>query len=347
MSKIAFSTLILLQLITAVCVASGANIVLATVNSNPEITLDFNSLATPDTSDKITVADTGWAKASQKFAKPEPVKSKSDTTGKPVKKSLGKPTVKPLINPYRPPQLTEGLKYAKEGNLQMAIVYFDSCIVKNPKNYNAYFYKSKALVELNRNADAFTNINLALEYNKNNPVFYYYRGKMYFDSGNTDKAAEDFDKAVSIKKDFADALNYRGVTKELKGKHAEAISDYDSAILANPAYAIAHFNRGTSLAAMGKYDDAITAFSRCIELDPKKSSAFMNRGNCHVMLNKFTEAISDYSHVISLDAKNHDAYFNRGVAKNASGDNTACDDWKQAKMKGSKKASEMLDKYCK
>ncbi|MEI6062520.1 MAG: hypothetical protein WCR72_17595, partial [Bacteroidota bacterium] len=66
-----------------------------------------------------------------------------DTTKKIVKKVVAKPKNAPpaMGNPYRPKELLSGIEKAKNGDLKGAIMDFDSCIRKNYKNYNAYFYK--------------------------------------------------------------------------------------------------------------------------------------------------------------------------------------------------------------
>ncbi len=272
-----------------------------------------------------------------------------DTTKKSVKKVVVKPKNAPpaMGNPYRPKELLSGIEKAKNGDLKGAIMDFDSCIRKNYKNYNAYFYKAKALIELNDPKNALTNINLAIQYEDKNPVYYFYRGKLLYDAGSTDKAYLDFDKAVTLNPRFAEALNYRGVTKEVIGKHTEAIEDYKAAIAVKPDFGMAYYNKGTSEAALELFKEASASFSKAVELDPKNVLGFLNRGNCYVMLKDYTLAIADYSSAIALDPENADAYYNRGAAAQLAGDKSSCNDWQKALTLGSKKAGEALKEYCK
>lgn len=336
--------------ISLLAVSIGFTSCNAKSKGNPATTdslvIDTGNPAIPDTTIKpVTIADSSWHNAAESFSKATPVIQ--DTTKKSKLKTLGKPKLLSMGNPYRPQELLNGLNKAKNGDLRGAIVDFDSCIVKNYKNFNAYFYKAKAQIELNEPQNALSNLNLAILYGFDNPVFYYYRGKIYFDSGDTAKAYADFDKSVSLKADFPDALNYRGVIKEMRGTHAEAIEDYNAAIKANPSYAIAHYNKGTSQAAMKLYLDATVSFSKSIELDPKRTMSFMNRGNCYAMLKDFKAAVNDYTTVISLDPKNSDGYYNRGAAYQMAGDKNSCNDWQKAQSLGNKKAATMLKEYCK
>lgn len=310
--------------------------------------IDSSSIQNPDTNvNHGALADSSWDQAAKTFT-PDAL-TKNDSTSKNLTKTQGKSKISPLSfgNPFRPQELLDGLTKAQKGDLRGAIVDFDRCIVKNVKNFNAYFYKAKALIELKEPQNALPNLNLAIENQPTNPMFYYYRGKLFYDQGNPDKAFTDFDKAVSLKADFPDALNYRGVTREVSGKHAEAIEDYKAAIAANPDYATAYYNKGTSEAALGQYKEALTSFSKCIELDPKKVMSFMNRGNCYVMLKDYPSAITDYTAAIALDPENSDAYYNRGAAYHFSGNKNACNDWQKAQSLGNKRSADMLKEYCK
>lgn len=303
----------------------------------------------PDTLHKSTaITDTSWGQAAKSMMQPKsgekssPVKS--DTTGKPKPKKQA-PTG--YIDPYRPPILIEGLKKAQAGDLQGAILDFDSAVKKNPKNYNAYFYRAKAKIESGDAAGALEDINAAIKQRWDEPIYFYYRGKMLGDAGKSEEAIQDFSKAVSLKHDFTDAWNYRGVEYAKLGNHQQAVQDYDSAILYNPRYALCYYNKGTSLGALGKFAEASEAFSKSIDLDPKHSPSYLNRGNCKVQLKEYYSAISDYSKVIQLDPANSDAYYNRGAAHYLLGDNQMCHDWKSAAVMGNSSAKAMLEKYCK
>lgn len=262
---------------------------------------------------------------------------------------LGKPTTpnQKKADPNNPPELSRGLKKAKKGDFRGAIADFDSCILKNDKNHNAYFYKAKALIDLNSLDSALINLNLAIENDPNNSNYYFYRGRINYEKGENLTAFNDFDLAVILKPDFAEAINYRGVTRALTGNHAEAIIDYNSAIKLKPNYAIAYYNRGTAEAALGQFKEGVVSFTKCIELDPKKAMSYMNRGNCFVMLKEYESAIKDYAQVIEIEPKNSNAFINRGAALHYIGDLKYCDDWRTAQTMGNERATELLSEYCK
>lgn len=311
-------------------------------------TSNLNAIATDTVKKKATVAKQG-VKTSSTSATKKPGKTNTAVTD--TSKNKGVPEIKlnPLSrpNPYRTEDLIAGIKLAENGDLKGALEKFEICLKKNPKNYQASFYKAKALYELDDKAGGFENISIAIANSINQPLFYYVRGTMYYDAGNMDSAYKDFDKSATLNPRFADAVNFRGVIKELRGQHEDALADFNSAIDINPYFAIAYYNKGNAEASLTKFADAEQSFSKCIEYDAKNMQAFVNRGNSRVMLEKYDEAITDYTAVLNASPNNADAYYNRGVALNLKGGQNPCSDWNQAQKLGHKGAVEMINLYCK
>jgi len=298
----------------------------------------------PDSSRKVSaLTDTSWSKAAESLSTSGPAKGKQP--GDTLKNKPGRPGK--FVDPYRPQIMLDGLKKAQAGDLKGAIEDFDSAIRKNPRNFNAYFYRAKAKIEYGDKQGAMEDIDLAIKNKGDEAIYYYYRGKMLSDANQTGKALADFDMAIRLKRNFTDALNYRGVERAKLGMHKEAIQDYDSAIISNPSYTLGHYNKGTSEAALGDFSGAILSFAKSIELDTTHVLSYLNRGNCHVQLKEYTLAIDDFTSAISLDPKNSDAYFNRGAAHYLSGDNLMCPDWQKAASMRNDKARSYLEKYCK
>ncbi len=295
------------------------------------------------------ITDPSWNEAAKSLSNEktaQPQKNVPPDGAKPT--TMPSPLMAPkLLNPYRPEELVEGIKKAQGGDLKGAIEGFSTAIVKNPKNFFAYFYRAKAEIESGDNKSAMQDINQAISLKGNEAMYFYYRGKMYSDMGESGLALLDFNKAISLHHDFYDAYNYRGVEKAKMGNHPAAIRDYDSAILMNPTYPLSIYNKGTSQAALGDYKSAIESLTKSIGLDSKHLLSYLNRGNCYVQLGNYKDAIADYTSVIKLDPKNADAYYNRGAAYFLMGDKSMCADWKMAASLGNAKAKSMLAENCK
>jgi tetratricopeptide (TPR) repeat protein len=322
-----------------------------------------DSLNIPDSIRKASVlTDTSWSQAVKTLSNDNPADKKSltKTATQPDKEGAGvlkadetkaatpKGKIIPVtMNPFRPQELLDGLKKAQDGNLKGAIVDFTAALKKNPKNYNAYFYRAKARIETGDNEGALDDLNNAIENKGDEAIYFYYRGKMFSDAGESQKAVMDFNKSIQLKHNFTDALNYRGVEKAKQGFHNEAIKDYDSAILSNPGYALCYYNKGTSQATLGDFKSAKESFTKAINLSPKYTLSYLNRGNCSVQLKDYPSAIADFTKAIELEPKNTDAYYNRGAAHYLAGDKQMCPDWKKAASMGNAKAKGMIEKYCK
>lgn len=357
MNKIKNYSLLLL-LSTALLSCKGNS----TPAGNEGSTDSMATLNQPDTSKSrvdqgskaSVIVDTNWSQA-VKTISTEPAKEKgavqqpNKTQSPPVDDKSGKPKPKlvPFVDPFRPQELKDGLKKAQDGDLKGAIVDFTAALKKNPKNYNAYFYRAKARIETGDAAGAMEDINNAIENKGDEAIYFYYRAKMYSDAGESTKAIIDFTRAIQWKHDFTDAWNYLGVEKAKLGLHKEAVNYYDSAIIYNPNYALCYYNKGTSQAALKDYTHAIESFSNSISLSPKHTMSYLNRGNCYVENKDFKSAMADFSKAIEIEPKNSDAYFNRGAAHYLSGDNLMCPDWRKAASLGNTKAKSMLEKYCK
>jgi tetratricopeptide (TPR) repeat protein len=157
---------------------------------------DSAVISGPDSAaNRAAMADSSWDNAAEAFAKVKP--DSQDTLINSSKKPAPNSKMIPITmqNPLRPQELTDGLNKAKNGDLRGAITDFDRCIEKNNKNYYAYFYKAKALLELKDPENALKNLDLAIDNNTANAMFYYYRGKLLFESGNREKAYPDFETA--------------------------------------------------------------------------------------------------------------------------------------------------------
>jgi tetratricopeptide (TPR) repeat protein len=100
----------------------------------------------------------------------------------------------------------KGMKYYDAGNYKLAIVYFDSSIVINTENTEAYAFRGLAKFDLKQYNEAIEDFDLALILAPGYAEVYYYRALAKLEIGATDKACEDlyasynygFKKAMKI-----------------------------------------------------------------------------------------------------------------------------------------------------
>ena len=100
----------------------------------------------------------------------------------------------------------KGMEYYDAGNYKLAIVYFDSSIVTNTENTEAYAFRGLAKFDLKQYNEAIEDFDLALILTPGYAEVYYYRALAKLEIGANDKACEDlysaydygFKKAMKI-----------------------------------------------------------------------------------------------------------------------------------------------------
>ena len=130
-----------------------------------------------------------------------------------------------------------------------------------------------------------------------------------------------FHKALTqgsqLLKEFPNSINLYniiGTTNKSLGKLEEAIEAYNKAILLKPDFAEAHYNIGNTLKKQGKLEEATEAFRKALDIKPDYAEVYINMGNALQGQGKLDEAIKAYNKVISLKPNFAEAYNNMGSA---------------------------------
>jgi tetratricopeptide (TPR) repeat protein len=87
--------------------------------------------------------------------------------------------------------LKKGLSFFDAKNYKTAIQYFDSCIVVNTENTEAYAYRGLAKYELKHYNEAIEDFDLTLILAPGYAEVYYFRALAKLEIGANDKACED------------------------------------------------------------------------------------------------------------------------------------------------------------
>ena len=136
-------------------------------------------------------------------------------------------------------------------------------------------------------------------------------GSLLSEGDREEEALSAYNKALDLKPDYADAYHNRGVAKGSLGRYEEAIADYDAAIHLNPQLADAYNNRGNAKGDLDQHEAAIADFDVAIQLDPQLAAAYNNRGVTKQNLGRHEEARKDFQKCLTL-AKEQG---NTGLAK--------------------------------
>lgn len=94
-----------------------------------------------------------------------------------------------------------GLAYLKKGKDKRAIINFSKAILLDPKNIDAYTYRSASYEWLGEYDLATADLSTLIEITPNNPKLYSVRGNNYFYTDKIELAASDFRKVIQLNPD--------------------------------------------------------------------------------------------------------------------------------------------------
>jgi lipoprotein NlpI len=129
--------------------------------------------------------------------------------------------------------LTSGLKALEAREYQKAVEHFSAAIAKDPKNYEAYWF----------------------------------RGAAYDKLGRLDVALVDCDKALELMPEAAGVFNVRGAVQFKRGKFKESLDDFDKYLQAFPKEKAGHWQRGITCYYAGRYEEGYKQFEAYEKVD--------------------------------------------------------------------------------
>lgn len=115
-------------------------------------------------------------------------------------------------------------------NYQEAIESFNIASNNDPLNYEPYYFRSIAKIELGDVIGAANDINKAIELEPRNVDLYILRGSINDRQSNYQKAFEDFNKALSIDARNPDIYINRAITYSNLDDFTNAVKDCESAL---------------------------------------------------------------------------------------------------------------------
>lgn len=155
-----------------------------------------------------------------------------------------------------------------KNNLDAAINAYQTAIVLDPKNIEAYIALAEAYYD---NNDLNAAIDTYCEVIKQNPYIskvYSSLGSILIEKGQADAAIVAFNKAVSLDtQDYASFNSLGLIYLECKSRIVEAMSMFKLAIKHNPNYAYAHYNMGRTCEIFGNEYDAAKYYQMAIDLN--------------------------------------------------------------------------------
>jgi tetratricopeptide (TPR) repeat protein len=152
-----------------------------------------------------------------------------------------------------------------------------------PETFDEFLTLAKQLFDEKQYESALTNLDKALELNSNSTEAWTYKGRASLMLDRYEDALKYCDKALALNPDYDDALANKGTTLYALGKHDKAIYCY-SKLTENLAVALLDFY-GSVLKAKGDYEAALKYYERSNEIKPREEIAKI-RNECYEKLSR-------------------------------------------------------------
>ena len=218
-------------------------------------------------------------------------------------------------------------------------------ISKEPSNPELYYQRSVVYFNEKNFEKAIQDIDQAIVFNKQNPLYYYFRGNVLYAMNQSLKATEAYEYAIRLKPDYIEAELKISELYLIVKEHTKSIYYLNTITSKDPTNANAHFFKGMNFKEMKDtakaihefqtayeneknfYDAAIQLgliysaknnklaeeyFTAAIKMQPRNEEAYFARGVFYQNNKKYTEALMDYRKVIAFNPSRFDAYYNVG-----------------------------------
>jgi tetratricopeptide (TPR) repeat protein len=122
-----------------------------------------------------------------------------------------------------------GYRYYKERKFERAVGAFDRAVRIDPKNAEAYFWRGRALMSINRYDEAALDFKTAVKLNPAHVDAYDNLGWLYAREGNYEEGIANLTKAIELKPDNSWAYYYRARIHHKMGEVGMAVRDAEEA----------------------------------------------------------------------------------------------------------------------
>ena len=153
-------------------------------------------------------------------------------------------------------------------NLDAAIVSYQTAILLDKNNIDAYLALGEAYQDKNDLDNAITCFCSAIKLNSNSAKIYASLGLLLWEKSYIEEATVAYQKAISIKPDYAIAFNNLGVVY-LDGRcnPHEALKMFTFAIKYNPNYTLAYYNKGRAYQKIGNNTESAEYYQMALDIN--------------------------------------------------------------------------------
>lgn len=189
----------------------------------------------------------------------------------------------------------QGQNAQERGDAGTAIRLYTAAIAEDPGLFQAYYQRAVALMSLNREAEAETDLKRVLALDPTFARAHRALGEIMLDRGATSDAIREFKRAIELDPKLARVRMLYASALLKGGDPAAAAEQLRAAIALGEADAFTHALLGVTLERTGKQDEALAEYGRALEIDSNNATAREGRGRLFEIKGDLARAAEDYS----------------------------------------------------
>ena len=203
-----------------------------------------------------------------------------------------------------------------EKQYKSAIEKFNYVIKNGPPNYEPFFYRGIAKLELGDIIGAELDFTEAIKLKPRKIDCFIARASTRDRLLKHDLALNDFKRAIAIDSTNSDIYLNRAITYNYLQDYTNAIKDCEKALRYYNNKELVYVIRGMSELGLKNYYKAISDFNIIIKSNPRKANTYVRRATAQYYLLHYDSALVDINHALHLDEKSSYAYFQRAMVYN-------------------------------
>ncbi len=127
---------------------------------------------------------------------------------------------------------------------QLALQDYSKVILLEPSNIQAYYLRSRLLVNLGNLQASLADANKLLSLDRRNPDAYFNLGFVHYKLKNFPEAIRNYNLVLELSPDYTNLHFYLAIAYEYSASKSNALEEYNKAIQQHPNHAAAYAGRG-------------------------------------------------------------------------------------------------------
>lgn len=229
---------------------------------------------------------------------------------------------------------SQGIEFAKKGNIKKAFELFNKAIDTNPEFSNAYSNRGN-VYRMGKKYDlAIKDYSTSLKLDPKDLGVLYSRANTYLEMENFKKAIDDYSTIIDLKPTYPNIYFDRAYANIRNDNFKKAKKDLEAQLELNPNDFKSLANLINIKYKLELYEEALTDYTKIFERFPNQPNLhilYNNRANLYQELDEYQKALDDINKALAIN-KNYDmGLLNRaGINMKLGNKEEVCKDFKKA-----------------